>query len=536
MNKLGLLFKINIQSIFNPTKIVTSGYETKRRSNWFGIFVVLFIAVAMLFSVTSYMMLLAMFLEPVGMLDLLPLLAMIACTILILFTSIYQAQSYLFSGKDMEFLLSIPVSKLTIMMSKLSTLYVEALLLSGMILLPAAGVYSYYGYGTVGFWATFLMGWFFIPLIPLIISIVIGYIFGLISTRFKAKNIISIVLNMALVIIIMYFSINMQSLLNEIVKNATSIQDMYFKMYMPAKFYYNAIMNSNLYNLLIFIILSVIPFVLFSAILSKMYIKIVSHLSASVKKSNYKYKQLKSSSHIKALYRKELGRYFSSYIYVLNTSIGMIMLVAMSAIILFAGSEFLEQILEIPGISSYIPMVSIAFMCVLVSMCSTTSCSISTEGINLWILKTSAVKTSEIFIAKIMVNLTVILPLLYLSIILFSFSVEYTTLQLVIAILLPTIIAVFVSLFGLLVNLKFPRLDAISDVVIAKQSLSSMISIFVPMLIMIGLSILYPFVLAEIFSFEIYCLIVGLVLFLLVLTCIIIIDKKGKKLFENLYD
>ena len=57
--------------------------------------------------------------------------------------------------------------------------------------------------------------------------------------------------------------------------------------------------------------------------------------------------------------------------------------------------------------------------------------------------------------------------------------------------LLTTIFSISASQFGLLVNLKFPKMDAINDVVIVKRSLSVLISILVPMVLVMVLTTLY---------------------------------------------
>ena len=62
--------------------------------------------------------------------------------------------------------------------------------------------------------------------------------------------------------------------------------------------------------------------------------------------ANYKVKKLEASSITKALVTQELKRYFATPIYVMNTAIGMVLLVAASIATLFVSKETLAEILK----------------------------------------------------------------------------------------------------------------------------------------------------------------------------------------------
>ena len=94
--------------------------------------------------------------------------------------------------------------------------------------------------------------------------------------------------------------------------------------------------------------------------------------------------------------------------------------------------------------------------------------------------------------------------------------------------------AVFTSVFGLTINLIFPKFDFTSDVQVVKQSMSTMISIFGSM-IFTGIStMLYVVKLNEIFPFEIYVLMVSALLIIITFCCIMFLNTNGKKIFRKL--
>ena len=67
--------------------------------------------------------------------------------------------------------------------------------------------------------------------------------------------------------------------------------------------------------------------VILLAVLQKYFVAICSSLNATIAKKNYKMGNLNTSSVLKALWKRELRRYFASSIYVLNTMIGYVLLV-----------------------------------------------------------------------------------------------------------------------------------------------------------------------------------------------------------------
>ena len=140
-------------------------------------------------------------------------------------------------------------------------------------------------------------------------------------------------------------------------------------------------------------------------------------------------KELKGSTQLTALIKKEIKRYFASPIYVINTIIGPILLLGMSIATIFMGDEVLATILEVEIVKEIIPVFVIVVVCCILVLSCTTNSSISLEGKNLWILKSSPIKPIVIFKAKIALNLILILPALLIADIIFAFSLKLSAIQ-----------------------------------------------------------------------------------------------------------
>ena len=133
------------------------------------------------------------------------------------------------------------------------------------------------------------------------------------------------------------------------------------------------------------------------------------------------------------------------------------------------------------------------FVSFCVIMCCTTMASISLEGKNLWILKSLPVTPKAIYLSKIAVNLTIISPALFDAVII-GIILNMGFLQTLLMLLVVIVCAVFISIYGLLVNLLLPNFNWTSETLVIKQSAAAMIAIFTGMAV-VGVQFLFVSVL-----------------------------------------
>ena len=219
-----------------------------------------------------------------------------------------------------------------------------------------------------------------------------------------------------------------------------------------------------------------------AVIVSLNFQKICSTLYSTTAKHNYKIHKLKTNSTLKALYFRELRRYFSSGVYISNTVMGAVMMTLASVAILVMGIDKVEALIPIPGmVRKALPFV-IGYMPALMP---TTSVSISLEGKEWWIIKCLPVKAKTVFDSKIMVNFSVIAPFYILSEIFLMIAVKPSILEAVWLILVPAALIIFTTVFGIFSNLMFPVFDWENEAAVVKQSTTSMISVFMSMVIVL---------------------------------------------------
>ena len=142
---------------------------------------------------------------------------------------------------------------------------------------------------------------------------------------------------------------------------------------------------------------------------------------------------------------------------------------------------------EVNFLGKLIPFIS----CMLIGMGTTTSSSLSLEGKNMWILQTLPVPPITVFNSKIGVSLTTTVPAVLVSGILFIISGYLDIAGALFVFITPIAFAVFMSNFGLLLNYYNLNLEWKNEITVIKQSMPTMVTVFVGML---GIMILLPLI------------------------------------------
>ena len=229
-------------------------------------------------------------------------------------------------------------------------------------------------------------------------------------------------------------------------------------------------------------------FYIFILLASKYYFGIISNSrNRKIKIEEIKDKSLKKNSKIVSLASKELKRYFSSPIYMFNTSFGIIIAVAMTILLIVKGGNSFNIILANYRVSEDIPIYLLYYELIFFSlaMTSITSSSISLEGRTINITKSFPLSEKTILNSKILFAFIIEVPLIILSEFIYFIAFR-PSLFYIVSILLITIILIFLeAVIGLIINLKYPKMNATNDTEVVKQSMSSMISVFTGMLLFI---------------------------------------------------
>lgn len=530
MSNLGLLLKISFLNTIGINKLRESSKGENIKKISIGI-LILFSIIVLMGSMFSLMLDLADMLKKVNQMELLLVIGFLGTVIFNLVNSIYKAPSYLYQARDYEMLSSLPIKDSTIFASKLILLISSNYLYSAFIMIIPSLVYFIKGNYSFIYIINLLIMFITTPFIPIIISSIITYLIGRLSYNSRYKNSILIIGSILATLVIILISYNMDNFLEVIIKNSSSIIEISKKIYVPAYYFIDGLKNNNLLSVLIFSFLSTTPFIIFILIFSKGFRKINSKMTEGYKVNDYKVKGLKSSKPIKALLNKELKRYFSSYIYVLNTSFGLVLLGVLAVGIIILGKD---KIATIINLSSYTSMFNVQITMIImffIFMSCTTSSSISLEGKNLWILKSLPIDELDIFKSKLGINILLVLPIALISFLLISIKLKFSIFYIIIMSILIIVSSFFIALYGLFINLLYPKLDYINEVEVVKRGLSSTISIFSSLAYLGIYGAIYYFLKLDFNVLLILAITITLAMDLILWK---IIKTKGVNLFRNL--
>lgn len=489
--------------------------------------IVLFLLIS--FSIGTYAFMMADSLYKFNLTYVMISLFIMAVSIISFVEGIYKSQGILFNSKDDDLLFSLPIKKSLILFVRILKLNVFQYLFNLMFILPAFVIYIYYENPGISFYLLSILMSILIPIIPTIASSIIGYIIKILSSKFKAKKLVETVFSLIVFLSIFIISFNIESFVANLGENAKSINDLLIKLYYPTLLYNNLITNFNLIDLIKLLLINIIPFIIFIVFGSKYYFKLISKTKENYVKTkvNNKEKMYIKRSKMITLIRKELKRYLSSPIYILNTSFGLLLSLVGTIALMFNNSildslEFLKS----SGIDLPIFVIFYIFILFVVSMTEITASSISLEGKTINITRSLPVGSDEVLKSKLFTSFIIEFPFLIISYLIFIIKFRINILHSLFLIILIFVSILLISTLGLIINLKYPKMNAKNDTEIVKQSMSAMVSTFTSFVISIGSIFLIIYLTKYL---DINLIIIFHLMFLTILTIVsyIYLMKKG---------
>ena len=410
---------------------------------------------------------------------LIPLSMLSAAFGLILVFGFYHAQGYLFDFQDYDLLASMPLTRRQILMSKLVALVAMMLIysafLTALFQLRYAMPATFLLYG--------LIGQLFLPIVPMSVACLAAVAVRLISSRLKHPVLIRNVLSLGMVIGLMTVMTLFQGQTGQAQDLAALIQPIQTWL-APVYWLTMAMINGNLFALLKLIGLSSLVLILFLVLIAPIWNALNQKARTTPVKAGGKVK-LEASSMNAALLRKELRRYFGSTSLVMNTMVGPVM-VALCAVLLVVQKDLMVQVMlesgaDFGAFADPVAMLLLAACLFCAMICPITATSISLEGKNFWIVRSLPIPANRYLGAKLALNLLLNVPVSWLSILILSFVYHFAPVTTLLLLALTLLAALCSGLFGLIVNLHFPRFDYDREIVVVKQSLSTMITVFAGM-------------------------------------------------------
>lgn len=423
-------------------------------------------------------------------------------SLLTFFLGIFYIMGIFFYSDDIELLLPLPFKPWQILGAKLATVLIYEYLTQMVFFLPVLIAYGIKDKASVGYVIMGLTAYLIFPIIPLVFASLID-IFVIRSFRFvKNKDRMKTISGVMAMIIAIGFNLLMQNftqamtnpedIMRIIQQGNNSVLGKAQDIFIVNKFMTLALTNHSdfLYsaaNMLIAIAGAGIFLGIFLYLGDRLYLKSVVGLTeaASTKKTKATKANLyKSKNHLIAFCIKELKLLFRTPVYFLNCVLTNFLWPAFILIPIFTKGGEINQIRSVaaqlnnPNILRYAiaGVTSAALFISGTNMISSTA--ISREGKNLYVSKYLPVNYKAIINAKVMAGTIMGLAgiLIGLTVVWILFSLPVYMVLMAFIISLPS--AVFINYLGILLDLKFPKLNWDNEQKAVKQNINGVLIMF----------------------------------------------------------
>ncbi|MCI8284240.1 MAG: hypothetical protein HFE90_03075 [Firmicutes bacterium] len=456
MEKYKILLRMQMYGLFGINRLLHSNdKKEKRRFALIAITTFIIAGVLVYFSVN-----LSSTLAEAGLAEVLPAFMTVIYSFIVLTLTFLKSTGTLIGSKDYDIVISLPVKSSDVVLSRLTMLYFMNLIIGIIILLPMIIVYGIYE-GMSAASCTVLIGSFLMtPILPMSAALIVNIFIVSITSRVKHSNMAALILSFAGVLAFVFASTRIDAVDKaQIVDIGRSVVDFLGQFYPPAAWVSLTLMDSEWLNFLYFAMLNLGVGSAFAVIISYFYKRLNTRALSHHADKDFQFGKLKSSSPFAALYKKEIRRLFTCTVYALNSLISIVLMILLSFAAAFFTPELLFETMESMGVSEALEKALPLAVSVLAVLCCTTSASLSLEGKNRWIMCAAPVKPITVLNSKIAVNMTVTLPAILISVIFLKIAFSLTLAKTALLFAVPAAYAVFISVAGMFLNVKFPKYD-----------------------------------------------------------------------------
>lgn len=537
MNKLLSLIKVEIIHGYSINKL-----SKKKNSNRkLGPFIATMVLSLFLIGfVAFYAIMFGSICKQTNNLDFLLVISYSLGSMLCFTLTISKSNGMLFESKDFELLMSMPIKPKTIVLSKLISLLILNYLSFGLITVPFFIVHGIFSNANILFYLLALIAILVGPLLIVTFCSFVSYILGVILKNVKSKSIIMSILSLIIFIAIFmlymifvnkldYSGLSPEEELKYLGEMLVSTKESIMKYYPITKILSLGLSGDFLYYLL-YLAIMVVPFTGLVLFVGKNYLTANMNAKVSGRSKDFKLNKQKQNNKILSLLKRDFKRFFSSSGQVLNIGIGPIISTVILVVMMINFNKNAEMGDE-EFLKGFMPIMLTLTVGFTYGIMPSTSSSISLEGKNFWILKSSPIKTKDVFISKVLFYLIMCAPFIVINTILMYIISGIGVLDLVLIFIIQILLVLVYSVEGLWINILTPKFDWDNEIKAIKQGTGSILS----MLLGFGLgTIMYitPFI-AFSFGYNGLVLLLFNVIFVLLIMSIILFTH-GKRRYEKI--
>ncbi len=444
-----------------------------------------------------------------------------AALLLTVFGSTFGAYASLYCAKDNEMLLAMPIPPRTILLSRMAGIFLVSFSCALCGWGPACVFYavkSGVSAPDVVRWAVLL---FSMALVGVAISCAVGFVIALIASRLRNKSLLSAILGFLILGMYYYLNFRLEAALENLAQNV-EVLVRFFSVWAKPLSALGAAAAGDVGQTVLCVSVCVALFFLAWGILSKTFLSLTT-VRRGVKRKHVGAIRLQASDVPHALFQKEMRRFLSSPPYIMNSGMGLLMMLVGSV------AAFLNA--DVLAILPEKPLILAAAACVLISTVTIAAPSISLEAKTLWILKSLPVPAREVLEAKRKLHAVLVLPCAGIFVVSAGVAAKVSAGMIFLSLLCALSFTLLTGTTGLLLNLRFPYFTWTNETAAVKSGASVAFAMFGGILLVAGVGALWFFTQMQ------APIVLGIAIALftaLFAGCHALLKTRGVRMFENL--
>lgn len=404
-----------------------------------------------------------------------PIMTTVAISAITLIFTLLKTNGYMFAFKEYDMLMALPFSVKTIASAKFLYMYVFNLGTTLVVMIPAIVACFIFSNLTVFGAVIWFMLSLLVPMIPMVVATALGSLITGAGGKFKYKRVVQIVLTIIFIMLCFFSRFFFEWLFKTVGVDAIGMNISSFMIetanyYLPAYWLQQAISGSFGY-IFLFIVVSVGLFELYFIIISRFYRQINTRLKVKAFHKEFKMSKQKTRSVVGAVVNNEFLRFKGSNNYLINTGIGIVLIVVLTIASLFFDMDTVVKLFA-PGapvdktvMLSALPFIIYFF----IGMAPTTPISYSLEGKSVWIVRSLPIDGWNLIKGKMIFNYILYTPVGVLATLVLGFKFGGNVIEVILFLILMLVLCGFSTVFGELLGIRFARFDWDNELEVIKR-------------------------------------------------------------------
>jgi len=385
--------------------------------------------------------------------------------------------SGLYLAKDNELLMSLPIKGGTILLSRILVLYVMDAIFVMDAMIPAVIAGQVYGHFDLSAIFCGLLLSVLLSFASLGIACFLGWIVAMAASRIRNKSFAAVAISLVFMALYIYLNTNMGTLVEKLATQGVALGGALSGSRNPA-YWIGLAGTGDWMALLPVALICGFLFLIAYRLLAINFLKLAT-MKVGAKKKLYTGGGIRKSSMEKALLKKEMKHLLNSPAYLINCSLGTILLLVLAVMTLVRRDIILSALSSFPGDIARMRIIpAAAAICLGAGSNDLTAAAVSLEGKTLWILRAHPIPTRKILLSKLKLHLIMTEPPALIAAAAVSLVFELSSVEMLLVILAGLLMTLLLAEFGLAGNLIFPNLTWTNETVAVKQSISTMIGLF----------------------------------------------------------